>query len=1062
MKRCDGGRKAYLVAAILTFAVCRAFSFTIGFESLPVPEREYWNGDDGSSGFVENWAHFGNYYDDTWGPYWEGFAYSRVVDTNTAGFLNQYAVWTPGTGVNGSETYAVVSPSSASVVRFPFAVTPQGFFVNNTTYAALDMMHGSMFSRVFEEGDWFLLTVTGQDAAGNVTGSVEFYLADFRSSDPTEHYIIGEWVWLDLTSLGPAVKSLQFALTSSDVGDYGMNTPSYFAMDDLTVAPMPGWQIVDFSDLTLPERWYWNGDDWSGGFESDWVDFNNYYDDTWGPYWAGFAYSQVDDVTTEGFENQYAVWTPGVAATGETYAVVHAGWASTLTFPFESVIDGFYVNNTTYAALSMLHGDMFAKQFGGPDGTDEDWFLLTVTGMDADGNETGSVEFYLADYRFGDPSENYLVDAWTWLDLRPLGPAVKSLRFGLTSSDVGDYGMNTPSYFAMDGLRWMGGFSAGLASDTVFDAAVPGFTGLDGDGISDGAMNTVNQAFAGWAEEVIAYEPALGISSDWTNTVNALGPVTGNNGNVVSLGEAEPGEDAGFITLRMSASIMDKDGPDFVVFENTFGTADSAFAELAFVEVSSDGENFVRFPSVSLTPDEVPFWGAAIDPRKIYNLAGKHVNAYGDSWGTPFDLAVLAGHPDVLSGLLDLSSVEYIRIVDVPGDGRYTDSLGNPIYDPYPTSGSGGFDLEAIGVLNSPEYHRVRTRVHGPGRISPYGQPDGIVAVEHGGSLRLDVIVDDGYHLVDVLVDGVSFGAVTELDLSNVTEDRLVEAVFGSRLTVISEHGEPYPAVGDSYHYGELTLLMNDTIFINGTTQYVAVGWVDGSGNIAGTGDDFELTVNLDQDSAITWLWQTNYWLEVAYSGEGRVTTESGWMAAYSNVTLTAHADPWFDLLEWTGDVQGNNPASESINVIISAPLTLTATFGAEDMSTQRVPASWLAEYGFYDGNTVDEAALEVDPVTGMSAWQAFYAGVMPGDASTLFRIIDMGREEDTFYVTWFGGTNGSQRPFTVQGREGLGEGTGWFTLEGLVERSPTGTNTWWSNGGLSNLFFRVTVDMQE
>jgi hypothetical protein len=109
------------------------------------------------------------------------------------------------------------------------------------------------------------------------------------------------------------------------------------------------------------------------------------------------------------------------------------------------------VTNTTYAALSMRDGDMFAKQFGGPDGTDPDFFVLTVHGLDANGVATGSVEFFLADYRFQDPNLNYIVSSWTTVDLTPLGNA-SSLAFELTSSDIGPFGMNTPAYFAIDNL----------------------------------------------------------------------------------------------------------------------------------------------------------------------------------------------------------------------------------------------------------------------------------------------------------------------------------------------------------------------------------------------------------------------------------------------------------------------------------------------------------------------------------------------------------------------------------------------------------------------------------
>jgi hypothetical protein len=76
------------------------------------------------------------------------------------------------------------------------------------------------------------------------------------------------------------------------------------------------------------------------------------------------------------------------------------------------------------------------------------------------------------------------------------------------------------------------------------------------------------------------------------------------------------------------------------------------------------------------------------------------VNAYGDSWGTPFDLEDLESHPDVISGDVDLDEIRYVRITDIPGTGDFLDSQSNPIYDAWLTWGSGGVDLEAVGILN--------------------------------------------------------------------------------------------------------------------------------------------------------------------------------------------------------------------------------------------------------------------------------------------------------------------------------------------------------------------------
>ncbi len=111
--------------------------------------------------------------------------------------------------------------------------------------------------------------------------------------------------------------------------------------------------------------------------------------------------------------------------------------------------DSLMVTNTTYAALSMRDGDSFAKKFGGADGNDPDFLLLTITGKNSAGAAIGTVEFYLADYRFADNSLDYIVDDWIQVDLSPIAHA-RSLEFAVSSSDVGPFGINTPAFFAVD------------------------------------------------------------------------------------------------------------------------------------------------------------------------------------------------------------------------------------------------------------------------------------------------------------------------------------------------------------------------------------------------------------------------------------------------------------------------------------------------------------------------------------------------------------------------------------------------------------------------------------
>jgi hypothetical protein len=214
--------------------------------------------------------------------------------------------------------------------------------------------------------------------------------------------------------------------------------------------------LVNFEELDLSPNSYWNGADGRGGFSSRGVSFNNSYNTDWGS-WSGWAYSNVQDSTTHGWTNQYAAF-PGTGYdSSSNYAVgyvgdpYYGGVIPSITLPDGWRVQSARFTNTTYAALSMRYGDAFAKKFGGDDGTKPDYFKLIVTGKDATGQPVGTVEFYLADYRFENNADDYIVGTWQYCDLSALSKA-RILEFTLESSDVGDWGMNTPAYFAMDNL----------------------------------------------------------------------------------------------------------------------------------------------------------------------------------------------------------------------------------------------------------------------------------------------------------------------------------------------------------------------------------------------------------------------------------------------------------------------------------------------------------------------------------------------------------------------------------------------------------------------------------
>lgn len=211
----------------------------------------------------------------------------------------------------------------------------------------------------------------------------------------------------------------------------------------------------------------------------------------------------------------------------------------------------------------------------------------------------------------------------------------------------------------------------------------------------DAPVSKNSAAILEWASIIVDYSPAPGVAPAYQNPTTGYGSL----GDLTAAQIAD-GVLPGSSTVGFATGIGNGEGADFAVFENGFmsGNPSGLFMELAYVEVSSNGIDFARFDSISTNTAPVSGSGGFSnwDVTNVYNLAGKHMSG----WGTPFDLEELLFDPLVLSGLLDLNNVQYVRLVDIPGTGDY---LGNPILDAHLTVGSGGFDFrltEGVAVLN--------------------------------------------------------------------------------------------------------------------------------------------------------------------------------------------------------------------------------------------------------------------------------------------------------------------------------------------------------------------------
>ena len=400
-------------------------------------------------------------------------------------------------------------------------------------------------------------------------------------------------------------------------------------------------------------------------------------------------------------------------------------------------------------------------------------------------------------------------------------------------------------------------------------------------GAPDPAIAASSSAFVAWASTVVDYSPA-NQTNNFKDPSNALGPVTGSNTHIVSLGDLtqeqiNAGELPGSLTLGFDVIITNGAGPDFAAFENGFGSQTSIFAELGYVEVSTDGVTFARFPSVSLTPGRVGGYGT-IDPTGVYNLVGKHAFKYG----TPFDLSDLADDPAVVSGAVDLNNINYVRIVDIPGSGDFKDSEGRPIYDAWVTFGSGGVDFDALGVINAvPKVAKIEVSKTANVTEACLGDIIGYsILVNNTGNVALNNVtaydnLTDHQESIGSLAPGQSFSfnqsyQVTELDLckplvNNITVNgtsttgvevessslKTVEMVSNPAISVSKTANVTQAEVGDVVGY---TILVNNTgdVSLNNVKAYDNLtGQTENIGTLAaGTSYSFSLTRQVAAEDA--------------------------------------------------------------------------------------------------------------------------------------------------------------------------------------------------------------------
>lgn len=238
---------AALVSAMMASTFAQTHTET--FEGFSLPNNSFYKDTTGADWQTTN-AIFRYDWDTTYSYWSSGSAYTNVKDSTNGNYSNLYGCIAYN-GYNNSNYYVTLQNYATIVLKSPYEIV-DGFYITNTTYAAKVVKYGNMFSRAFGDTtgtgcgcpqgsypDWFKVVVRGYKNGVMLNDSVEFYLADYRFSNNSQDYIVWNWQWVDCSTLGQ-VDSIQFFMSSSDTGPWGMNTPAFFNIDNFTTSGTAG------------------------------------------------------------------------------------------------------------------------------------------------------------------------------------------------------------------------------------------------------------------------------------------------------------------------------------------------------------------------------------------------------------------------------------------------------------------------------------------------------------------------------------------------------------------------------------------------------------------------------------------------------------------------------------------------------------------------------------------------------------------------------------------------------------------------------------------------------
>ena len=447
----------------------------------------------------------------SWGGIaWDGFTVSKNGESTPASDLldSQWGCMAGGGIADVVDNDIITDPSRPYAIAYYSLMSMQnslsitfndgnnysaeGMYVTTSPYIYYATKDGYFVARPFtEEGDYLKIIAHGVKEDNSET-TTEMAIAEFTNGTFSA---LDKWEWFDLSPLGE-VKEIYFTMESTDVDPmWGMNTPGYFCMDRLTVSKEVEEEefdgiTLDLTNPTNPETFTFNTTgEWTETYND--IDYTHWESQVFrfshliggegtsygGLAWNGFTVSKNASSAYADYllDTQWGCMAEGgIAAKSGDNAIVdssrpyivanYSSWETqqSLSITFNDgnlyTVNGMYVVNSPYPYYTNISGDDFANGL-----TNEgDYFKLIAHGVKEDNTET-TTEFMLAEYKNGILSQ---VEEWTWFDLTSLG-TIKEVYFTMESTDVGQWGMNTPAYFCMDRISVSNPVASGIEESQI-------------------------------------------------------------------------------------------------------------------------------------------------------------------------------------------------------------------------------------------------------------------------------------------------------------------------------------------------------------------------------------------------------------------------------------------------------------------------------------------------------------------------------------------------------------------------------------------------------------------